>query len=416
MMRYLLTFLVLSIISCSAPINHQLVISNTNIIDVKTGEILTNQTIAIDGDSIAIIYQEETAFSDSTEVIDGTGKYIIPGLWDMHVHHNWNYKDTNPLLIANGIVGVREMWGDMYVQGKIKKGIKERTMDVPEVYSGSIIIDGKRPYWPGSIGVGNAEEARKVALEQIESGVDFLKVYSLLNQESFDAIAEVANEKGIPFAGHVPDMVTIQHAAKIGMSSAEHLYGLLYGASTKRDSLLKAGVSEFRNIDLMISTFGQTQFDSLCQILVEEELWLSPTLVTNRGAAFKTDKAFINDERLAYMDDYLLRGWFLDSLAMQSTQTKERIRKEKLSFNFLLPLVGKMQKKGVRFLAGSDYPNPFCYPGFSLHDELELFVESGMDNLAALQTATLNPAIFMNKEEDYGNISVGTKASLVLLD
>ncbi|MEM6541729.1 MAG: amidohydrolase family protein, partial [Bacteroidota bacterium] len=143
---------------------------------------------------------------------------------------------------------------------------------------------------------------------------------------------------------------------------------------------------------------------------------LSPTLVTNRGAAFKTDKDFINDERLNYMDDYMTRGWIMDSLTMSSPRTKERIRQEKKSFNFLLPLVGKMQKIGVRFLAGSDYPNPFCFPGFSLHDELELFVEGGMDNLAALQTATLNPATFMKKEKDYGTISVGKKASLVLLD
>ncbi|MEM9391239.1 MAG: amidohydrolase family protein [Bacteroidota bacterium] len=401
---------------CSAPKNHELVILNTNIIDVRTGEIIPNQSVAIDGDTISMIYNGNVETTASTKILHGSEKYLIPGLWDMHVHHNSNYKDTNPLLIANGIIGVREMWGNMYVHDKIKKGIADGTMDVPDVYTGSVIIDGKRPYWPGSIGVGNAEEARKVALEQIESGVDFLKVYSLLNKESFDAIAEVANEKGVPFAGHVPDMVTIQHTAKMGMASAEHFYGLLYGASSKRDSLLNAGVTEFRNIDLMVSTFSQEAFDSLCQILVEEDLWLSPTLVTNKGAAFKTDEDYIDDDRIEYMNINMIAWWKLDSATLADPRTQERVRQEKKSFDFTLPLVGKMHKKGVRFLAGSDYPNPFCFPGFSLHDELALMVEGGMNNLAALQTATLNPAIFMQKEAKYGGINIGKKASLVLLD
>ncbi len=402
--------------ACSSPKDHKLVIINTNLIDVRTGNVIPDQTIAIDGDTISAIYQKGFSFSDSTEVIDGSGKYLIPGLWDMHVHHNWNYKDTNPLLIANGITGVREMWGNMYLHDKIKKGIAAGSMNVPDVYTGSVIIDGKPPYWPGSYGVASAEEARKVALEQIGSGVDFLKVYSGLSKEAFDAIAEVCKERGIPFAGHVPESITIQYAAKKGMVSAEHFYGMLFGSTSKQDSLLKQSATESKVIDLLIDTFSQEKFDSLCHMLKEEALWLSPTIVTNRGYSHRYDPEFTSDSRTAYMAEYMMGGWYPDSSSFNNTAVMKRIETYKREFNFLKSRVGEMHRKGVKFLAGSDYPNPFSFPGFSLHDEIELYVEGGMDNLSALQTATLNPAIFMGKEAHYGDIAVGKKASLVLLD
>lgn len=415
--RFLIRFMFLFIIfsSCHNTKEHQLVISNVNIIDVRTGNVLEGKTVAIDSNYITEIYDRKINVSEGTRVIDGTAKFLIPGLWDMHVHHKGNYSDSNPLLIANGVTGVREMWGDMYYHQKILKGITDGTMDVPDVYTGSPIIDGKPVIWPGSIGVSNAEEARKTAIEQIESGIDFLKVYSLLSKESFDAIAEVANERGIPLAGHVPDEVTIQHAARIGMASVEHLTGILYGAIPSRDSLISARIFEYPDYKQAIASFNPASFDSLCQLLVREDLWMCPTLITNKGSAFRADPEFINDARLNYLPDHMTSGWTLDSAEWADPKRQERIRQNQEFFNFTLPLVGQMHSKGVRFMAGSDYPNPFCYPGFSLHDELALMVEGGMDNLSALQTATLNPTIFMGKEDQFGSIEAGKTASLVLL-
>ncbi|MEM6642098.1 MAG: amidohydrolase family protein [Bacteroidota bacterium] len=413
--RLFLVAFILQIAGCGAPKSHDLIISNVNLIDVRTGAVSPNQSVAIDADTISMIYQGKVETADSARIINGTGKYLIPGLWDMHVHHQRSYQKTNPLLLANGVTGIREMWGNMEIHRMLQRAIATDSLDVPDIYTASVIIDGKPEIWPGSIGVGNAEEARKAALEQIESGVDFLKVYSLLSKEAFDAIAEVANEKGVPFAGHVPDVISIQHAAKMGMVSAEHLFGVLLGSSSKKDSLLEAGVGEYQNIDLMVDTFSQAQFDSLCSVLVEEELWMSPTLITNKGAAYFGDPDYTSDERLAYMPSEMIQWWIWDSVALHSPSSQERIRQEQKSFHFLLPLVGQMHSRGVRFLAGSDYPNPYCFPGFSLHDELAIMVEGGMSNLAALQTATLNPAIFMKKEDQFGSIEPGKTASLVLL-
>ncbi len=404
------------ITSCGTSVSHDLVITNVNIINVQTGEILSNRTVGIDSNRISNIYSEEVTVSEGSKNVDGENGYLIPGLWDMHVHHNWNYQDTNPLLIANGITGVREMWGNMQVHRELQKAIKEDTLDVPDIYTGSVIIDGEPKWWPGSIGVKTPKEAYDAALQQIETGVDFLKVYSLLTEAAFDTIAFLANQKGIPFAGHVPDFTTVQHAAEMGMASMEHVYGLLLSVSTKRDSLLKAGAVEYKNIDLVINTFSQERFDSLCILMKEKELWMSPTMVVRRGYAYKYDPDFIQDERIGYMADYMIADWFSDEVDMESDEMKEKIARGQREYNFIFPLVGEMQQKGVRFIAGSDYPNPLTFPGFSLHDELELYVEAGMDKLAALQTATINPAIFMNKEVEFGTVEVGKKASLVLLE
>ncbi|WP_009034508.1 amidohydrolase [Indibacter alkaliphilus] len=105
-------------LACSSP-SHELLLSNVNVIDVVTGEVLPNRTVAIDGDEITAIYTKIIKPQAGTEVVDGTGKYLIPGLWDMHVHNNWNYEDTNDLLVANGVVGAREMWGDMEIRKKM---------------------------------------------------------------------------------------------------------------------------------------------------------------------------------------------------------------------------------------------------------------------------------------------------------
>jgi len=402
--------------SCESSKKHEIVISNVNIIDVATGEIDTNQSVAIDGDTISAIYKKPPSFSDSTKIIDGTGKYLIPGLWDMHAHYHQTYKETNSLWIANGVTGLREMWGNMNVISAVRRGTSDGSFDAPNIYAGSIIMDGDPPEWPGTISVGNAEEARKAALQQIESGVDFLKVYSVLSKASFDAIAEVANEKGIPFAGHIPDEVTIQHAAKMGMRSTEHFIGVLMGAVTKRDSLLSEGVYEFFNYDLMFDLFDEKEFDSLCELLIKEDMWVCPTLVWLKGVAHQADEEYLNDNRLAYLHDYITDSWFPRAEQLSDEHFQKSLQLDKDYFDFILPLIGKMQKKGVSFLAGTDYSNVFCFPGFSLHDELSLMAEGGMDNLSALQTATINPAIFMGKEEKFGTIAEGKTASLLLLN
>jgi imidazolonepropionase-like amidohydrolase len=403
------------ITSCTETKDHDLLITNTNIVNVETGEIEANRTVAINGDTIAAIYSEIPSISDSTQLVDGTEKYLIPGLWDMHVHHNWNYEDSNPLLIANGVTGIREMWGNMLVHKRLQRAIVNGTMDVPDIYTGSVIIDGNPKIWPGSIEVSTSEEAVEETIKQIESGVDFLKVYSMLSRESFNAIAKVANENNIPFAGHVPNSVSIYEAMEAGMVSSEHLYGILESSSSLSIEELNSIQDRIEKREKLVSTFDESRFDSLSVELAQSQMWLCPTLTVNRAVGRLNDSTFTNDDRLEYLPDIYRSMWSpVNDFRFRNKSDKIYTTQQDI-YNLELSLIGKMNEKGVKFLAGTDFPNPYCFPGFSLHDELSLLVEGGLSELDALRASTLNPAVFMEKEDQFGTIEIGKTASLVLL-
>lgn len=394
----------LFIYSCGDGANHDLIIFNVNIIDMETGEILANRSVGIDSNRISAIYDQEvsTFWSDK---LDGKNGYLIPGLWDMHAHFFRNEKQASRTLLANGVTGIREMWGNMDSTNLFLKRNKKGHYG-PDIYSAGAIIDGPPKMWPQSVEVSNAEEARAEVLSQIEEGVDFIKVYNNLSKESFDAIAETATEYGVPFAGHIPPAVGFVYAAEKGLSCAEHMTGIT-GAVLKAEEGVVIG---FDNEYNYLDTYDEARFDALCKVLVEHDVWLSPTLIVskNYGSLDKPEVLQASD-RLNYIDNETKSYW--SAYVYDSAYAAEW----RAVNDFLFPLVGKAHAKGVKILAGSDFPNPFTYPGFSLHDELELLVENGMSNLAVLQSATSAPAEFMNKTNDFGAVAAGKIASLVLL-
>ncbi len=416
---YSITLLFLiSITACqSQEVSHDLLIKNVSVIDVETGETLTNRTVGIDGDKISEIYSRSVAAGSGIEVIDGKGKFLIPGLWDMHTHYFWNYTFSNPLLIANGITGVREMWGNTDVISTVRQQITAGEIMAPDIYAAGAIIDGVPPIWPGSAGVANTEEAIAEVDKQITSGVDFLKVYSRLTKEAYMAIANRSKEKGTPFAGHIPSSVSIWEAMEAGQYSSEHMYGILE-ASNSDQATLAAQPSQFskKSMELMTDNFDEAIFDSLAAVMAESDMWLSPTLTVLRSIAYLTDSSFTNDERLAYLPVFMTSSWNPANDFRFKSRTPEFYEASKTKYKLQLSLMGKLANKGVKIIAGTDYPNPYCFPGFSLHDELALMVEGGMSNLQAVQAATINPAIFQKKEATFGTIAPGKTASLVLLN
>ncbi|MDO9257164.1 MAG: amidohydrolase family protein [Bacteroidales bacterium] len=403
--------LIIPIVSFCRAGNHDCLITNVNIVDVNTGKILKNKTIAIDNNRITAIYDKEIAGSDSTIVIDGKGKYLIPGLWDMHAHYKWNRIDTEPLLIANGITGVREMWADMPEYVKVPKNTPQEGVVSPDIYFAADFIDGNPPAFPGSLIVTNTEEAIAAVNNQIEKKVDFLKVYNTLTEVAFMAIANEASKRNIPFAGHIPNTVSIYKAIEAGMASSEHLQGFLEGC-------IPQNKNENSNISMeeFINSFSEERFDSLCSVLAKSNMWLCPTLVVNRANCYLNDSIFINDNRKSYLQSYVIDLWKLQLSAYTQSQIDTFVKSARVRYFFELSLIGKMNEKGVKFIAGTDFPNPYVFPGFSLHDELSLMVKGGMPALDVLKSATLNAAIFMNKRADFGSVEAGKLASLVLLN
>ncbi len=383
-----------------------IVITRVNIVDVKTGKILKNKTLTIDNNRISAIYDNEIVSSDSTIVIDGKGKYLIPGLWDMHAHYKWSHVDLDPLLIANGITGVREMWGNMPAFVEIPKRSQQEGLLSPDVYLSGDLLDGNPPCFPaGSLVVTTPDEAVAAVKKQIDQHVDFIKVYSMLTEESFMAIANEAKKRNITFAGHIPNRVSIYKAIEAGMSSSEHLYGFLNACSSVDTSN-----------EALISTFSEKRFDSICSVLAKSSMWLCPTLTVNRAMSYLNDSIFINDNRIAYLPEYIINIWNQKMNPYSKSQIDNFANSARVRYLFELSLIGKMNEKGVKFIAGTDFPNPYVFPGFSLHDELSLMVKGGMPTLDALRSATINPAIFMNKKADFGSVEVGKLASLVLLN
>lgn len=407
----LLLLLVMLFSSCTRVANHDCLITNVNIVDVKTGRILKNKTIGIDSNRISAIYDKEIPYSDSAIVIDGYGKYLIPGLWDMHAHYKWSHNvDLDPLLIANGITGLREMWGDCIIDIPPKK--QREILPSPDIYTSGDLIDGNPPSFPGipgSIVVTTPDEAVAAVDRQVEKKVDFVKIYSSLSEECFMAISKETKKKNIPFAGHIPINVSIYKAIDAGMVSWEHLHGFLYACSSE---------SEVRNSNVskpneeVLGTFSEERFDSLCSVLAKSKMWLCPTFTVLRALGSLNDTTFTNDKRMTYLPGYILTMWDQQTKWFDESGLKD----SKERFLFELKLIGEMNKRGVKLLSGTDFPNPYVFPGFSLHDELSLMVNGGLSSLEALKAATLNAAIFMNRENDFGSVEAGKIASLVLLN
>ena len=402
----MILLLMISFLSFCQASNHDCLITHVNIVDVNTGKILKNKTVAIDSNRITGIYDKEIVGSGSTIVIDGKGKYLIPGLWDMHAHYKWSHVDLDPLLIANGITGIREMWGDMPAFVDIPKRSQHEGLLSPDVYLSADLIDGNPPSFPaGCLVVTTPDEAADAVKKQIDKDVDFIKVYSSLSEECFMAIAMEARKRNIPFAGHIPNRVSIYKAIEEGMASSEHLYGFLNACSSVDTSN-----------ETLVSTFSEKKFDSICSVLAKSSMWLCPTITVNRAMSYLNDTIFTNDPRKSYLPGYVLEIWNLKMNPYTKSQIDNFSNSARGRYLFELSLIGKMNEKGVKFLAGTDCPNPYVFPGFSLHDELSLMVKGGMPVLDALRSATINPAIFMNKKADFGTVEIGKIASLILLN
>lgn len=406
----------LLITACSPELQHfDYIIEDVQIITVSTGQIVAHQYVGILEDRIEVISSKPIRVDQSTVRIDGSSKFLIPGLWDMHGHFTWNYEDTTPLLIANGVIGLREMWGDIATVHQIRAKNEAGVIITPEIYTSGSIIDGDPPAWSGSAVVSSEASVKREIQQQIEQGVDFLKVYSLLSREAYFQIASEAKQKRIPFAGHIPEVINAFEAVDADQKSIEHMINILESCvmdSSEYLSLVETyGMRSEEVRQFTIDAFDQNNFKRLNHKLAQSDSWLCPTLTVLKAFSYLNDSTFTRDQRMEYLPSYISGGW---RTAGGRSETYWQTMRDR--FEFYQEIIGQMQNEGVKFLAGTDFPNPFCLPGFGIHDELDLLVESGFSPQEALACATVNPAIFLDKTKDYGDIDTGKIASLVLLN
>jgi imidazolonepropionase-like amidohydrolase len=409
-----------------------LIINHVNVVDVESGRIDADRAVVVAGSRITGIGPADDKLALVLKEVDGRGRYLIPGLWDMHVHAAFPGLDAIffPELLANGITGVREMFSSFAWVDSSKARIARGEIPGPRMVASGHILDGTPPIWPGSVAVSDAATARRAVDSLKAGGADFIKVYSRLTPAEFFAISEEAKRIGIPFAGHVPTLVPAASASGAGQRSLEHLTNVLLGCSSREDEFLaqlaaaaaspkgwdSAGVVGRAQLEPLLGSFDAGRCRQLAKRFVANGTWMVPTIAVLHGVAFLDDTTLARDPRLRYVPAWFRSGWNPSADFRFRMLTPKDWALRKLAYGRQLEVVTLLHQEGVAFLAGTDLSNPYVLPGFSLHDELAAFVAAGFTPLEALQSATLSPARYLNATDSLGTVAVGKLADLVLLD
>jgi imidazolonepropionase-like amidohydrolase len=399
-----------------------LIIHDVTVIDATGAPAQPHRTVVVLDGNIADIRgaAESTGKKADAIDIDGRGKFLIPGLWDMHVHMvfgDWfphGKEIALPLFIANGITGVRDMGGELDVLQQWRKEIAAGALIGPRIVMAGPMLDGPQPRFPSSVAIKTPEDGRNAVDDLKRRGVDFIKLQSLIPREAVFAIADEAHKQGITFVGHVPDAVRASEASNAGQKSFEHLIGIFEGSSPLEDEFIKGPKTEAK----FLSTYDPERAAKLFALLAKNQTWQCPTLVWERGGNLIEETDFVHDTRAKYVPAYWKDvTWkrFTDQVEHEFNTDDLATRKRFVAKE--LEVVKAMHDAGIPFLAGTDTASGvYVFPGFSLHEELQRFVAAGLTPMEALQTATLNPAKFLGMDDRLGTIEKGKAADMVLLD
>ncbi len=426
------------ICSCSAPGMGVLAITHVTVIDATGTPPQQDMTLLIIDQRIAALGPSSaTAIPRGARILDATGKFLIPGLADMHVHLTGAGEPTGsrnfmlPLLVAHGITMVRDMGGAVDQLTALRQEIEAGKQIGPRVFFTGPFLDGDPPAFQPSIAIHNDAEGRAAVRNLQAQGVDFIKTQSRLSREAYFAIGGECRRQGIRFVGHVPDTVSALEASEAGQSSIEHLTGILLGYSTKEDELRReilahvtAGQTSAQTkasfekwVRKLLNTQSPSRASTLDEELVKNNTWQVPTFPVLVDLAFVTPKTdMVDDPRMKYIPGKLRSIWEqgrkerLNGLTPESIAIREEVIRRSLE------AVGHMDAAGVRFLAGTDSAAPNVFPGSSLHEDLDYLVKAGLTPMQAIQAATKNPAEFLGKLQTQGTIEQGKFADLLLLD
>ncbi|MEO5897559.1 MAG: amidohydrolase family protein [Vicinamibacterales bacterium] len=402
--------------------------SNLTVVDVRAGRLLPGSTVIVRGNTIEAMDRSDTVQVPSGAiVVNGKGAFAIPGLWDMHVHtfNNGqaagtdNHQRSFALQIANGVTGVRDMWtdlDDLRLAKTWRLDTDAGRMIAPRLHGTSPILDGSPRVWPNSTEIRSAQQARDVVDALAAGGAEALKVYTRLSRESFLAITERAKTHNLSVVGHLPQSMRLVEVIEAGQKSVEHLQGLAETCSAlERAEGVDDRVAQRQRL---IDSHDPALCAELFKLMVRKGTWQVPTLVLHRGRLLAYDPERAADPTLAYISKQERTAWRAAhaQAARNVADDKTLIVSRNNLLAYMLARIGDMQRAGVNILAGTDLGNPWVIAGFSLHDELALFVEGGMTPLEALRTATWNPARYFDATATLGSIEGGKLADFVLLE
>jgi imidazolonepropionase-like amidohydrolase len=393
-----------------------LALTHASVIDVTGGAVRPDQTIVIVGNRIQALGNSATVkVPAGARVVNATGKYVIPGLWDAHVHTRYHGIPFLSLFILNGVTSVRDTagpWTHLEQIQEWKRQIASGELLGPRIYAAGPLIDGPNSRWTHGVIVNTPEEGRQAVRDVKAKGGDFVKVYDLLSRDSYFAIADESRKAGLRFAGHTPFAISVGEASDAGQHTIEHLTGILLATSTREEELRRDLVAGQRISDaVLLDTYSPEKASALFAKFARNHTVQDPTLSnawTGIAASLK-DPKIISEERLQYIPASYREQWGAARSVGADVATRQRV------FEKQKEIVADLQKAGVVIISGTDTLKPYLVPGFSLQDELEILGQSGLTPLQVLQSATLSPAREFGIA-DLGTVEQGKIADLVVLD
>lgn len=420
-------FILFLISACTTKKKEQfdLLIINANIIDVETGSVITKKLIGISGDTIQLIEDMSNRnMFEAEQLLDAKDKYVMPGLWDNHVHFrggdsliNEN-KNLLPLFLAYGITTVRDAGGDITPSVlSWRNQIQNDILDGPTIFSSGPKLDGATPAWAGSIKVVDLEDIQP-ALDSLESiGVNYVKMYDgSLTKEIYYGIIKEAEKRGLKTTGHMPLSANILEAIEYGLDGSEHIYYTLKACSPLEDSLTALNIG-YRMIDQIIATYDTALANEVFAKMSANNVFITPTLHIGKTLADVLEVDHTQDSLLAYIGEGIqqtYQGRVERAKQAKASGSSTRRKTEEQTMKMMVP----MFNAGVNIIAGSDCGafNSFVYPGQSLHEELIALVKAGLTPQQALKTSIVNGPKFFEMGDYYGSVTPGKIADLVLLD
>lgn len=446
MKKSTILFLLLVILCAACKPNNNffadtLCIENITIIDPEDGPKEGQSVLIKDGKIVQISPSSELVLSKKNTIIDGAGKYLIPGLWDAHVHFAY-IEEMAPvmfdLFLAYGITSVRDTGGEIGFVKQWKDKAQADPLNAPRVMIAGPLLDGLPNVYDGSdighprlsVGLKTVEDVVRKIDELEGQGVDLLKAYEMLSPEQFAKVVALGKAKDLKVTGHVPLSMDVIGASNAGLNSMEHMRNLELSCASNADELLAQrkkllalGQGDTGAIlrtrihqsqrPTAINNFDEAQANKVLQVLAKNQTWQIPTLALNTGFVEKPFAQAGWESDFKYLPGNIGQQWS-DGIAeiQEAEMTSFRLKQN----NWMFDMVRRVHEAGIPIMAGTDTPIFYLTPGRSLHEELAVLAEAGLPPLEVLKTATTNPALYFELQDELGRIKENYWADLLILD
>ncbi len=424
-----------------------LAITGVTLIDPAREGAREQMTVLVDGEKISAVGPAADLEPPAgIPVVDGTGRFLIPGLWDMHVHLAHEEEPAIPperqlpLYLAHGVVGVRDMGSEWARIEALRARLATGELRGPEIVSPGPFVDGPQPAGPVVVPVAGDQEAREAVRALVQQGVDFIKVQANLPREAYLAAVDEATTLGKEVHGHVPDAMTVPEVSAAGQRTVEHVSpalpsdgAIFFSCSAREDELRRelADIAAARAAEgadrqqlaertralqrALVESYDEAKAAELFAALATGGTRVVPTLIWSRTYSPPTAElpadlpSDVLPEATRERWQGIWEGYF-------ARATPENLALNRTVADGSTAMVRALKDAGVGVLAGTDSPFGFVLPGFSLHQELELLVAAGFTPGEALAAATRDAADFLGRASEAGTVEAGKRADLVLLD